>query len=129
MNPPRLWRRRWAVLQRRARGPGGRLVGISSLGRKSTDGRIDITRSPLSPLRILMCCYDQRGLGRAARTLDIASALAGQLSDCAILVLSNLSIIGRFRAPMGVDVIRLPSVGPATGVDAGANRPPLDREA
>jgi predicted glycosyltransferase len=73
-----------------------------------------------------MCCYDQRGLGRTARTLDIATALTTKFSDCAILVLSNLSIVGRFRAPQGVDVVRMPSVGPAAG--SGASRISLDRE-
>ena len=60
-----------------------------------------------------MCSYDRRGLGRTARTLDIASALTGQLPQCSILVLSNLSIIGRFRSPQHVDFIRLPGIGPA----------------
>ena len=73
-----------------------------------------------------MCSYDQRGLGRTARTLDIASALAAKFSDCAILVLSNLSIVGRFRTPPGVDVVRMPSVGPSAG--DGPARMPLDRE-
>ena len=73
-----------------------------------------------------MCCYDQRGLGRTARTLDIASALTARFSDCAILILTNLSIVGRFRAPQGVDVVRMPSIGPATGSEAG--RTSIDRE-
>src|SRR5262245_26767733 len=81
----------------------------------SAGGRTADTRSLLSPLRILMCCYEQRGLGRTARTLDIGSALTARFPDCAILVLSNLSIVGRFRAPQGVDVVRTPSIGPAAG--------------
>jgi predicted glycosyltransferase len=75
-----------------------------------------------------MCSYDQRGLGRTARTLDIASSLASRFSDSSILVLSNLSIVGRFRTPMGVDVVRVPSIGPAGGADAGGRRAALDRE-
>src|SRR5262245_6139566 len=75
-----------------------------------------------------MCCYDQRGLGRTSRTLDIASALASSLPDCSILVLSNLSIVGRFRAPMGVDVVRMPSIGPAGAAEAGAERTPIERD-
>jgi predicted glycosyltransferase len=73
-----------------------------------------------------MCSYDQRGLGRTSRTLDIAAALATKFSDCAILVLSNLSIVGRFRTPPGVDVVRMPSIGPPGG--AGAARMSIDRE-
>jgi len=75
-----------------------------------------------------MCCYDQRGLGRTSRTLDIASALASRFTDCSILVVSNLSIVGRFRTPMGVDVVRVPSIGPSAGVDSAPGRAALDRE-
>jgi predicted glycosyltransferase len=73
-----------------------------------------------------MCSYDQRGLGRTARTLDIATALTARFPDCAILVLSNLSIVGRFRAPQGVDVVRTPSIGPAGGSEGG--RVAIERE-
>ena len=75
-----------------------------------------------------MCCYDQRGLGRTARTLDVAAALASRFTDCSILVLSNLSIVGRFRTPLRVDVVRVPSVGPSAGVEAGPRRAALERE-
>jgi predicted glycosyltransferase len=75
-----------------------------------------------------MCCYDQRGLGRTARTLDIATALATRFADSSILVLSNLSIVGRFRTPMGVDVVRVPSIGPAAGVESATGRTALDRD-
>src|SRR5262245_2076534 len=75
-----------------------------------------------------MCSYDRRGLGRTARTLDIASALTGQLPHCSILVLSNLSIIVRFRAPQHVDFIRLPGIGPPPVSLPGAGPPALDVE-
>ena len=75
-----------------------------------------------------MCCYDQRGLGRTARTLDIASSLASRFSDSSILVVSNLSIVGRFRTPPGVDVVRVPSVGPSGGAEAGPRRAALERD-
>src|SRR4030095_13290907 len=45
-----------------------------------------------------------------------------------ILVLSNLSIVGRFRTPLRVDVVRVPSIGPSGGVEAGPSRVALDRE-
>ena len=75
-----------------------------------------------------MCCYDQRGLGRTARTLDIASSLASRFTDSSILVLSNLSIVGRFRTPPGVDVVRVPSIGPSGGADSSPRRSALERE-
>src|SRR5690349_2966163 len=75
-----------------------------------------------------MCCYDQRGLGRTARTLDIASSLASRFSDSSILVVSNLSIVGRFRTPLGVDVVRVPSIGPSGGAEAGPRRAALERD-
>jgi predicted glycosyltransferase len=75
-----------------------------------------------------MCCYDQRELGRTARTLDIASGLAQKFPDSAILVMSNLSIVGRFRTPACVDVVRMPSIGPGGGADARSSRAPLERE-
>jgi len=75
-----------------------------------------------------MCCYDQRGLGRTARTLDIASSLASRFSNCSILVLSNLSIVGRFRTPLGVDVVRVPSIGPSAAAEGGVRRAALERE-
>jgi predicted glycosyltransferase len=60
--------------------------------------------------------------------LDVASALTGQLPHCSILVLSNLSILGRFRAPQHVDCIRLPGIGPAMRAAPGAAEPALDVE-
>ena len=75
-----------------------------------------------------MCCYDQRGLGRTARTLDIASSLASRFSNCSILVLSNLSIVGRFRTPLGVDVVRVPSIGLSAAAEGGVRRAALERE-
>ena len=75
-----------------------------------------------------MCCYDQRGLGRTSRTLDIASSLGSRFSDSSILVLTNLSIVGRFRTPPGVDVVRVPSIGPSGAADSGPRRSALERE-
>jgi predicted glycosyltransferase len=75
-----------------------------------------------------LCSYDQRGLGRTSRTLDIASSLAQRFTDSAILVLSNLSIVGRFRTPACVDVVRLPSIGPSGGAEGSLRRAPLERD-
>src|SRR5213075_2820361 len=63
-----------------------------------------------------------------SRTLAIASSLAQLFPDSAILVLSNLSIVGRFRAPTGVDVVRMPSIGPSGDAGAGSRRAPLERD-
>src|SRR5438093_2311123 len=72
-------------------------------------------RCDVSPLRILMCSYDSRGLGHTSRTLAIASKLAADIQDCAILVLTDLPIIGRFKFPRNVDYVRLPGIGERTG--------------
>ena len=62
----------------------------------------------MSSLRILMYSNNSRGLGNTARTLHIATSLSKVLEDCSILVLSDLSSIGRFRLVERVDYVHLP---------------------
>jgi predicted glycosyltransferase len=59
-------------------------------------------------LRILMYCNDHRKQCHTSRTLDIAACLAKTLEDCSILVLTDLTTVGRFKLPQGVDYIHLP---------------------
>jgi predicted glycosyltransferase len=63
-----------------------------------------------------MYCHDRFGLGHTTRTLKIASHLAENLPNCSILVLTDLSIIGRFKFPQNVDYVHLP------GLTTGANQ-------
>ncbi len=44
------------------------------------------------------------------RTMMMASYLAENLADCSILVLTDLSIIGRFKFPENVDYVHLPGI-------------------
>jgi predicted glycosyltransferase len=44
------------------------------------------------------------------RTMMMASYLAENLADCSILVLTDLSIIGRFKFPQNVDYVHLPGI-------------------
>jgi predicted glycosyltransferase len=44
------------------------------------------------------------------RTMMMASHLAENLADCSILVLTDLSIIGRFKFPQNVDYVHLPGI-------------------
>jgi predicted glycosyltransferase len=62
----------------------------------------------MASLRILMYSNDSGGLGHTSRTVSIATALAKALSECSILVLTDLSTIGRFKLPERVDYIHLP---------------------
>ncbi|MDZ7291897.1 MAG: hypothetical protein ONB42_18330 [candidate division KSB1 bacterium] len=57
-----------------------------------------------------MYCHDRFGLGHTTRTLRIASYLAENLADCSVLVLTDLSIIGRFKFPQNVDYVHLPGI-------------------
>jgi len=62
----------------------------------------------MSSLRILMYCNDSRGLGQTTRTLNIAASLSKTLEDCSVLVLTDLSTVGRFRLAERVDYVHLP---------------------
>ncbi|MCG3119081.1 MAG: hypothetical protein ALAOOOJD_01409 [bacterium] len=62
----------------------------------------------MSSLRILMYCNDSRGLGQTSRTLNIAASLSKALEGCSILVLTDLSTVGRFRLAERVDYVHLP---------------------
>lgn len=62
----------------------------------------------MSSLRILMYCNDSRGLGQTTRTLNIATTLSKAFAGCSILVLTDLSTIGRFRLAERVDYVHLP---------------------
>jgi hypothetical protein len=43
--------------------------------------------------------------------MTMASYLAENLADCSILVLTDLSIVGRFKFPQNVDYVHLPGIG------------------
>jgi predicted glycosyltransferase len=62
----------------------------------------------MSSLRILMYCNDSRGLGQTTRTLNIAASLSKALEEASILVLTDLSTVGRFRLAEHVDYVHLP---------------------
>jgi len=64
----------------------------------------------MSSLRILMYCNDSRGLGQTTRTLSIAASLSRALDNCSILVLTDLSTVGRFRLAERVDYVHLPVI-------------------
>lgn len=64
----------------------------------------------MSSLRILMYCHDRAGLSHTMRTMMVASHLAENLADCSILVLTDLSIIGRLKFPENVDYVHLPGI-------------------
>jgi len=64
----------------------------------------------MSSLRILMYCNDSRGVGQATRTLNIAASLSRALEECSILVLTDLSTVGRFRLAERVDYVHLPVI-------------------
>lgn len=57
-----------------------------------------------------MYCHDRLGLSHTMRTMTVASHLAEHLTDCSILVLTDLSIIGRFKFPQNVDYVHLPGI-------------------
>ena len=66
----------------------------------------------MSGLRILMYSNDSLGLGHTSRALAIAKTLSKAMEDCSILVLTDLSTIGKFRLPERVDYVHLPNLGP-----------------
>lgn len=60
--------------------------------------------------KILMYSHDCNGLGHTSRTLSIAAYLAAELEQTAIMLMTDLSIIGRFAFPKHVDFIHLPCI-------------------
>ncbi|MGH7494281.1 MAG: glycosyltransferase family protein [bacterium] len=54
--------------------------------------------------------------------MTIASYLAEHLVDCSILVLTDLSIIGRFKFPQNVDYVHLPGIVGKSNLLQHANR-------
>ncbi len=64
----------------------------------------------MSSLRILMISHDNNGLSKTARSLNVATHIADKVDDCSILVLTDLSIIGKFRFPQNVDFVHLPGI-------------------
>jgi len=66
----------------------------------------------VSSLRILVYCHDRFGLGHTTRTLKIATHLAENVANCSVLLLTDLSIIGRFKFPQNVDYVHLPCLLP-----------------
>jgi len=69
----------------------------------------------LLSLRILMYSHDDSGLGHTLRTLTIATHIAEKLENCSILLLTDLSIIGRFKFPQNVDYVHLPGLAHKAG--------------
>ena len=64
----------------------------------------------MSSLRILMCSFDEVGLEQTSRAISIAATLTGAIEDCSILLLTDLSTIGRLKLPAKVDFVHLPRV-------------------
>lgn len=63
----------------------------------------------MSSSRILMYCTSQRGLGRTARAVTLATTLSQKLDNCSILLLTDFAMIGRFKLPDRVDYVHLPA--------------------
>lgn len=61
-------------------------------------------------LRILIYCSDANGMGNTSRTLSIATRISEQVDDCAILLLTDLPIIGRYKCPQNMDYVHLPGI-------------------
>ncbi|MFQ5628169.1 MAG: glycosyltransferase family protein [bacterium] len=64
----------------------------------------------MDSLRLLMISHDNNGVSKTSRAMKIATHLSENLADCSILVLTDLSIIGKFRFPQNVDFVHLPGV-------------------
>ncbi|MDZ7266773.1 MAG: hypothetical protein ONB48_06690 [candidate division KSB1 bacterium] len=64
----------------------------------------------MSSFRILMYCNESLGWQHISRTVAIASSLANALPECSILVLTDLSTIGRFKLAERVDYVHLPTL-------------------
>lgn len=64
----------------------------------------------MSALRILMYSNDSNSWGNTSRTLAIAGVLSKALDYCSILVLTDLSNIGRFKLPERTDYVHLPAL-------------------
>jgi predicted glycosyltransferase len=64
----------------------------------------------VNALRLLMISHDNNGISKTSRAMKIATHVAKHLTDCSILVLTDLSIIGKFRFPQNVDFVHLPGV-------------------
>ncbi|RMG65395.1 MAG: hypothetical protein D6715_08580 [Calditrichaeota bacterium] len=63
-----------------------------------------------SNFNIVMYSQDGRGLGRTTRTLKIAAYLVKQIPEASILLLTDLSLVGRLKIPERVDFVHLPEV-------------------
>ncbi len=59
---------------------------------------------------IVMYSQDGRGLGRTTRTLKIAAYLVKNIPQASILLLTDLSLVGRMKIPERVDFVHLPEV-------------------
>ncbi len=57
-----------------------------------------------------MYTHDTMGLSHTWRMLYIASCLAGRMQDVSILLLTDLSIVGRLKFPINVDYVHLPGI-------------------
>jgi len=57
-----------------------------------------------------MYSNDSLGWGHTLRTLSVASALSKSMPECSILVLTDLSNIGRFKLPERTDYVHLPGL-------------------
>ena len=64
----------------------------------------------VSSIRILIYSHDGLGLGHTSRALAIASHISQHIENCSILLLTDLSIVGKLRLPPNVDYVHLPGV-------------------
>ncbi len=62
-----------------------------------------------------MYCNDSTGWGHTSRTLAVAGVLSKTLEECSILVLTDLSNIGRFKLPDRTDYVHLPGLNVKDG--------------
>ena len=82
----------------------------------------------MSSLRILMYSNDSLSWGHTLRTLSVASALSKAIPECSILVLTDLSNIGRFKLPERTDYVHLPSLNLRASQLQGNSRLQLETE-
>jgi len=82
----------------------------------------------MSSLRILMYCNDDLGWEHTTRTLALSASLAKALDDCSILLLTDLSTIGKLKVPDRVDFVHLPRLVTDSNVSIAARGLRIDRD-
>lgn len=60
--------------------------------------------------RIILYSHDAHGLGHTSRALKIATFLSQAIEKVSILLLTDLSIVGKYKLPANVDYVHLPGV-------------------